>query len=605
MDQYMNYFKLKGVFISLCVLSILISCMSFISSITIYYSAQENNLWYFENILRSWKTKPISSLEIKTSPCAEGEEFINQHWELTFEGCHYYEPQNCQKSFDDDNEGANPLIMGNIDNFPRGLNITKWKQKNICAKRLDLNYFNMKLTDKDKPCDKDEVGNDHKTCGAIDSLGNRLCLPKDQTCPKTFKEIKEEKVFKDAPNLFKNYKNEDDKDFKKVVKDSKYFNETYNEDDVDKNIMVQTFIRRNPLCYSYATEMRNRINPPKTFFNQDWIHECSTLKFKDEDGSIIEKDIPLSNFDERAKLIDWYDVDQLYKENDVYIKIEGKDKSKKLSPALKKISNDTISLLFYNNYPGINIECLKNFTKENSKEEVNANLNERKIPFDNTHLNDIQNVQAFLFCEFLSIMFNGVFIIIEIIVFKDNWFRAAENKDPLVELKYILSNYTYLKLSVFVGYFCFVFCTTLTSSIYYYYLSQALMYITKIFGDKNCVDRFTYELLFQTCEQLKIKRERYTTPLCFCVFYLLIYILTIYMSAKTLKKFDEVEEMLREKKKENRIDDEKKLVNNNDVKIIHDDSYVNNINNENGYGDDKERNNLKNSEKANRLSNKS
>ena len=210
-------------------------------------------------------------------------------------------------------------------------------------------------------------------------------------------------------------------------------------------------------------------------------------------------------------------------------------------------------------------------------------------------------------------MFNGVFIVIEIIVFKDNWFRAAENKDPLIELKYILTNYTYLKMSVFVGYFCFVFCTTLTSSIYYYWLSDALYYITNVFGDKNCVDKFTYELLNKTCTQLKVKRDSYAVPLVFCVFYLLIYILTIYMSHKTLKRFDEVEEILRENKKKNLIianADGENVANNNDVKIINDDSFVNNINNDNdfGNGNDKEmaRKNLKKDEElAFRFDNKS
>ena len=219
--------------------------------------------------------------------------------------------------------------------------------------------------------------------------------------------------------------------------------------------MVQTFIRRNPLCYSYATEMRNRTSVQKTYFNQDYSHECSTLKIFD---NVTEIDY-FQNFDERAKLIDWYSVDNLYTENQIYSKFKDLDKSGTLRPELEKISKDKLALLFYNNYPGLNLTCIKHF-KDTSKDREdkhndNTKTNEEMIPFELKHLSDIQKVQAFLFCEFLSIMFNGVFIVIEIIVFKDNWFRAAENKDPLIELKYILTNYTYLKMSVFVGYFCF------------------------------------------------------------------------------------------------------------------------------------------------------
>lgn len=536
MEKYMNYFKLKCLFVSLCIISITISFCSLISSISIYYSADQNNLWYFENILRSWITPPISSLQVKTQ-CNNNEEFINQYWQLTFEGCGYNFPQRCDKLAIEHNS---PLIISDIGLIPNK-NLTIWKKKKICAKRLDYNYFNMTITDKDKSCNSG-----FNTCGTIDSFGNKLCLPKGKTCPKTFKELKEDTT---SGVSFSNWDSDISPNFQKIKK-SDFFKKTYVKSDVEDNILVETHIRRNPLCYSYSTDLRNRTSPPKTFFNHDYEHECSTLEFKYANGTIdLEKDI-LKNFDQRAKLIDWYNINELYKDNGVFTAFENLDRSKGLSNELEAISKNKLALLFYNNYPGLNISCIKNFNHLAHDEYKD----DEKFPFKTKHLKDIQNVQAFLFCEFLAIMFNGVFIIIEIIVFKDNWFRAAENKDQLVELKYILTNYTYLKMAVVFGYFFSVFCTTLVSSIYYYYLSDSIYHITNLFGDRNCVDFMTYELLNVTCKQLIAKRDRYSTPLVFCVFYLIIYIITIFLSSKTLKRFEEVEEILRENKKKKMIE---------------------------------------------------
>ena len=79
-------------------------------------------------------------------------------------------------------------------------------KKNLCAKRLDLNYFNMSLTDSKTNCNSD-----YKTCGVIDSFGNRLCLPKEKECPKTFKEIQSE-----SNNFFKDYASDMSIDFLEI-----------------------------------------------------------------------------------------------------------------------------------------------------------------------------------------------------------------------------------------------------------------------------------------------------------------------------------------------------------------------------------------------------
>ena len=68
--------------------------------------------------------------------------------------------------------------------------------------------------------------------------------------------------------------------------------------------MVLTFVRNNPLCYSYSTKLTNRTIHLKSYFNYDYEHECSTL------SDLVDKDLYV--FDSRAKLIDWYNVNNLY-----------------------------------------------------------------------------------------------------------------------------------------------------------------------------------------------------------------------------------------------------------------------------------------------------
>jgi hypothetical protein len=392
----------------------------------------------------------------------------------------------------------------------------------------------MSITDSKTNCQSDYI-----TCGKIDSMGNRLCLEKNQECPKTFNDIKNQinSISKDFK--FSNYGDNDK--ILDVIKKSTFFINTYDKSDVENNIMVETFVRNNPLCYSYSTKSFNRINP-KSYFNQEFEYQCSTLWSQPNH---------LQNFDKRAKLIDWYEMDLVFKENKIYSNLQILGPEKNFKEELETLAHNKTALLFYNNYPGLNISCITNFNN-NNKININSNYNKDRFPFEKDDLLIIQNVQAFLFFEFLAIMFNGVFIVIEIILFKDNWLRAAENKDELVELKYILTNYTYVKLTVAVGYFFTVFCTTLVSSIYYYQIDDAIYAITAIFSDKECVDEFTYELLNQTCLQLVEKRDKYSFPLCFSILYLIVYFSTILLSVKTLKKFEYCEELLREeKKKEN------------------------------------------------------
>jgi len=495
-----NASRLKLLFICLCLLSILLSIITFIFSYTIYFSNQQYNLWYFEKIRESWISGPIYSIVASDTPCSNSNsELINQRWELTFEGCDYPFFQNCSY-FDSNNS---PLVLSDEKNFVNNLNITKWKSKHYCIRRLNWNYFNMSLVDKNTKCDSGE-----QKCGIIDSLGNYLCLPIDEVCPKTVQE------FQNILNF--NYNFSSQYDYNDLMK-----NFSIRGNDYNNHIITETFVRRNPVCYSYSTSIRDTIKV--SYFNFDFAHECSKIN-----GTV---------FDKRIFLFDYYNISKIYSENDIYSRFQ--KSSLNLIDELRDKSMNVNGFLFVKNYPGINLKCLNNDTVDDSSSNSN-NIN-NNFRFNENDLKAIQSVQAFLFCEFLCILFNGVFIIIEIVIFKFNWFRPRENKDDLIELKYILNSYRLVKKSVAIGYFFLVFITTLVSSIYYYTLSKAIFEITNLFGNKNCVDPITFSLLDHTCKALFIKRDNYSGPLIFSASYLLVYIFTICYSDRVINKLSNFE----------------------------------------------------------------
>jgi len=262
----------------------------------------------------------------------------------------------------------------------------------------------------------------------------------------------------------------------------------------------------------------------KSFFRFDFAHECSKIN-----GTV---------YDPRFKLLDYSDITQVYRENRVFITLQ--EKSGVVVEEVAKISKNIFGFLFANNYPGIKLSCME------PKTESNRN----NFLFSEADLQTIQSVQNFLFCEFLSILFNGVFIVIEVVIFKFNWFKPRENKDDLVDLKLTLASYRIVKMSVAVGYFFLVFLTTLASSIYYYMLSQAVYRITNLFGKQDCVDQYTYSLLEYTCSALYIKRNNYSGPLIFAGAFLSLYLFTIFFSKITIKNLGSIYSELRNAEKE-------------------------------------------------------
>ncbi len=194
-----------------------------------------------------------------------------------------------------------------------------------------------------------------------------------------------------------------------------------------KKIINQAYIRRNPVCYSYVTEIRDVVK--KSYFRFDFSKECSKLNN--------------NVYDTRIKLLDYHQISKTYEENKIIQSLE--KRSKLIAGELKEISSDNISgFLFIQNYPGIKLNCLNRNNGVSSK---------NNFLFTEEGLRKIQNIQSFLFCEFLSILFNGVFIVIEIIIFKYNWMKPREIKEEFMELREILDSYEMVKKIVVLGFF--------------------------------------------------------------------------------------------------------------------------------------------------------
>jgi len=67
-----------------------------------------------------------------------------------------------------------------------------WKEEYLCVKYLKKNYFDLLKIENEYPCPQN-----YKSCGILDTLNNKLCIPNEEKCPINYINI----INKDATNF--------------------------------------------------------------------------------------------------------------------------------------------------------------------------------------------------------------------------------------------------------------------------------------------------------------------------------------------------------------------------------------------------------------------
>jgi len=138
------------------------------------------------NFSENFKSNPISEIKEFLGECPSGwENFISEKWPGFVEGC------DCTGSWggkEIDREIHRGMCTFNetmafCENLPSHapLQFNIYRKKNLCKKRSNENYFDLK--NKKKISKEANCGYGMKLCGKLDTAGNFLCVSVSEACP--------------------------------------------------------------------------------------------------------------------------------------------------------------------------------------------------------------------------------------------------------------------------------------------------------------------------------------------------------------------------------------------------------------------------------------
>jgi hypothetical protein len=250
---------------------IILAIVSFSLFNTSNINVRDVSVGIIKDLSDNWSSNPIMSI-ISTDSigCPAGYSyFINNNWGGTKPGCY------CGNSFmftGSCMETGNQ--HSNICTDVKGIESTKyhtWDTKRICVKRLDTDYFSMKLASGSCPTDFPQQ------CGIIDTLGTKLCLKSTDVCP-----INDLRIIPIADKYISPLAyTEINLGSKKIV---------YTNQNIGGNIPVQFVISENTPCADPTYQ--NHINGYSYFLDNYYSKEtCSVLvNGNREDSNFVKVD---------------------------------------------------------------------------------------------------------------------------------------------------------------------------------------------------------------------------------------------------------------------------------------------------------------------------
>jgi hypothetical protein len=281
------YFAME-IFLGISVLTSLI--LSIIGFVELHFS--HNAL---KDITTSWEKHPIFEIFTNSQGCKDSSSpLLTDEWVGTVEGC------DCRNIWDDDIpwDYQNRLNRVRCDynmtyagcrnipqNDPVPLNI--WRSTFICAKTRRESYLDLHRTSarSNKYCP-----NGLKQCGKLDTLGNLLCIPLEDTCP--INKIIIQPESKEPPSDFK-YKDLNLSDRTKLY---------YTNEAIEEKILVDIKISEGDVCVD-ASQHNTKFPGKSYILDRDYNNLGCNIKIKN------------SEYDNRYVMIDTYPKQQVYFDN--------------------------------------------------------------------------------------------------------------------------------------------------------------------------------------------------------------------------------------------------------------------------------------------------
>jgi hypothetical protein len=160
-----------------CDIFLMIPIFGILLSVILYNKSFDKDIVILKDLFSSWKYKPIHLIQDsqqKTCSQIGMEDLINYVWPGITTGCQCSGRQEVDKcSQDQIRQGCFTINEANSTIF------NKWKGSYLCGSSIKpKTYFeHMKAKPGDKCSPK------HKPCGVLDTLGNVLCVPDNESCP--------------------------------------------------------------------------------------------------------------------------------------------------------------------------------------------------------------------------------------------------------------------------------------------------------------------------------------------------------------------------------------------------------------------------------------
>lgn len=426
----------KKIFASNCIFFISV-LLCFALSIFLYSKLQNSDFHYVVSIGENWNQGPIFEIEKGNFlDCPEGKEsIIDDLWDGTKQGC--YCGGDSSTLFDNSCaiEESEGIFTRNCKYIPSlsPIPLKIWKGTNMCGKR-GPSYVELNIVEAGEKC-----GKNWKSCGTVDSLNNKLCLPENIECP--FNDVKFYKSNKLPAGLNKKYTSTislGDKGKDGVI----VFSKTLKE---DSKIVTEFKIEDGIPCLDKRYKNLN-FTPYKLDLYANNL-SCNSY-------------IGGENIDNNYKKIDSTSNERLYKENGLYNILM---KLPLFDTYFKKFSNKRRSL-YYKNYIGINPKCMKKLKENRTNERI---------------INDLLNIDltiqsTLIYC--IAALFAGIFGVLLCFLFGMIYFCDRRSSSGL-----------FFSIVSFC-FFCFPYM--LISSI----LFNKFFYIGhdfSILGNKNCTDPMT------------------------------------------------------------------------------------------------------------------
>ena len=328
---------------------------------------------YISNIVEinsNFESKPIFNLKEGNSSCDASQEVLEiDEWPGTVIGCDCNSRKdvsfnkynsNLYRGQCDGRTGTNCKVVDAVDS----VRITKWKKKLLCHDKKNQNYSYESLLSISVKDDKEcEIG--FKSCGYLDNLKNKMCLPENDECPINFAVITNEK---EPPSEYGNYTY-------KTISFDDGTNLHYTNDAVDRSVIIKLKLTEGDVCLDIDEYNSNGTRYQLDFYE----HYGCNNNFSD------------FIYDERYEYFDTMNKYELYSDNNVFSKVS----SLKQYP-VEDMKNEDI-MLYKRSYMGFDRECLRisKFKPEHLKN------------FE-SHINAVKNLNLTIVC-FLTL--NLVFFV--------------------------------------------------------------------------------------------------------------------------------------------------------------------------------------------------